>query len=321
MNYFYLICTLLLNTIISNVSGKFLLIETEDSSAGKGKNKVNLRGDTLGGSNRDYFISGQGSEEPPTKDPTPKCLQPICNLKEIRTKLYVYDDIWETLQKLGNQGFKKQIEKTLASVNKDLARLDNGGYKLVVEGLPTKLSNSDVKLADKYQDRLNDNLTRPFDKHSIYSLAFTFQEAVQNLPNRNDVDVRILILKHSSSFDLNAIAEEFCVCKPAGFGCIVAWSIQDLSDWPDDDVKILTHEIGHTLGQQQHDEEFYTKNNKLIMWGEVEDDAHIWSPQTREAINSQDHSCLKVSDHSYNYESGYYDEDEEEYKEAYDIQE
>merc|ERR1712142_22413 len=304
MNYFYLICFLIImvRSIIGNVSGKFLLVKSRDSFAGKRKDKVYLRGDILtnsklGGS--DYSMSERVLKEPPRRDRAPKCLQPICYLKEIRTKFYVNDDVWETFLKIGYHGIKKQIETTLAIVNKDLSRLDNGGYKLVPDGFPTKLSESDVQLADKYQDRLNNNITKPFDKHSIHSLAFTFQEAVQNLPNRNDVDVRILITKFTSSFTLNAIAEEFCICKPEWFGCIVAWSIRNLTDWSKD-ASVLTHEIGHTLGQQLHDEEYYRyrDTNKLVMWEVVDEEAHIWSPEARKAINNQDHSCLRgVSKH------------------------
>ena len=68
--------------------------------------------------------------------------------------------------------------------------MDNGGYEVVSEKPPIKLSASDVKLKNRYKDRLDYNISKIFDKSDLFSYGFSFQEAVEELPDRNDVDVR-----------------------------------------------------------------------------------------------------------------------------------
>merc|ERR1712142_250161 len=185
-----------------------------------------------------------------------------------------------------------QIENVLKNVNRDLPRLDNGGYEVVNEDSPTRLSNSDVTMKQRYKDRMDSNIMKMFDKNVILAHGFSFQEAVEELPNRNDIDVRILLIPYSRHFDLNAVGEEYCVCKPTGYGCVIVLTIRNPADWSKE-WKVFTHEVAHTLGAM-HDDEEYMYNNKLIMWPEVEMDANIWSPVAKESINQQDHSCLRV---------------------------
>ena len=98
--------------------------------------------------------------------------------------------------------------------------------------------------------------------------------------------------------DLDAVAEEKCVCKRSGFGCIIVFPIKDLRNWSKEHV-ILAHEIGHTLGSDPHDDDYYyTSQNhhgkNLIMWSNVfVKDAFIWSPHARKKIKQNKNTCLK----------------------------
>ena len=75
-------------------------------------------------------------------------------------------------------------------INEDLHMLDNGGYKIHLDQALAKLSNSDVKMRRKYKDRLDYNREKIFENSNILAYAFGFQEAVQKMENRNDVNVR-----------------------------------------------------------------------------------------------------------------------------------
>jgi len=231
-------------------------------------------------------------EEPPDKDTKPQCLKPPCYKKIVTTKFYLNDDLWESMPKIGPKSIDTQIKNMLKHLNNDLSFLDNGGYEVVSEKPAIKLSASNVKLKQKYKDRLDSNIVKLFDKSDIFSYGFSFQEAVEELPDRNDVDVRILLIPYSWTFQRNALAEEHCLCQPAGFGCIVLLTIGDPADWSSD-WKVFSHEIGHVLGAEKHDDQVYKFSNKLIMWPVVERKADIWSPAARKAINLQDHRCLK----------------------------
>jgi len=229
-------------------------------------------------------------KKPPVDDHPPKCLKPPCHLKKIKVKFYVNDDI----QEWTDEAFKTQLNKTLKKSNEDLARLDNGGYKVFYEDI-RKLGNSDVKLKGHYTDRLDRNKIKAFSKESLLAYTFAFQEAVQELPNRNDVDIRILLVKRLSHWRTVAFSEEHCLCKPRGFGCVVVFSIDTPWKWHRH-RSLFSHEIGHTLGPAFHDDDFYIYNpyNNLIMWSVIDRGAYIWSPETRQAINEQDHSCLEL---------------------------
>ena len=75
-------------------------------------------------------------------------------------------------------------------INEDLKLLDNGGFEIHYDQGLAKLSNSDVKMKRKYKDRLDNNRKKIFENSDILAHAFSFQEAVQKMPNRTDVDVR-----------------------------------------------------------------------------------------------------------------------------------
>jgi hypothetical protein len=75
-------------------------------------------------------------------------------------------------------------------INKDLAELDNGGYEIHYDQPPAKLNSSDVKVGRKYKDRLDNNRMKFFYSYNILAHALRFQQAVQNMANRKDEDVR-----------------------------------------------------------------------------------------------------------------------------------
>ena len=68
--------------------------------------------------------------------------------------------------------------------NQKLKNLDNGGYKVKFNGTIQMLDNSDVKIKKTYIDRIKGNKTTKFDEKNLFSHTFTFQEAVEKMPNR-----------------------------------------------------------------------------------------------------------------------------------------
>jgi len=293
-----LFCEINSKHFLAKTEGRTYLVESKNNE-GKDMEKIELKGDTLGGRSRwlskhsDYDLGPK--KNPPEKDPSPRCLKQPCQIKKIKTKFYVYDDFWNSFQRMGDERIKTLLDKTLDGMNKYLSQLDNGGYKVVVEDPLMKLSNSDVQLKDSYVDRLDMNKSKLFDKRKIEAYTFAFQEAVQELPNRNDVDLRILLVERRSSFSPDAQTEERCICNPTGFGCISVMSLRGASHWAS--PALFAHEVGHALGQDVHDDFFYKETNNspyLLLWPHINRRAYIWSDETRKKINEQDHTCLQL---------------------------
>ena len=124
----------------------------------------------------------------------PRCLEPPCHLQKIKTKFYINDELWNLAIKSStdsiNSYLSQQIGKIIFRINKNLARLDNGGYEIHFDRPAVKLNTSDVKMKEKYKDRHNLDKEKIFDNSNIYAHAFSFQEAVKKMKNRNQVDVR-----------------------------------------------------------------------------------------------------------------------------------
>ena len=78
-----------------------------------------------------------------------------------------------------------QLARAFNLVNKNLRRLDNGGYKVKFNGTIQRLESSDVKIKKTYVDRLDGNKTKKFDDSNIFSRTFAFQEAVEKMPDRS----------------------------------------------------------------------------------------------------------------------------------------
>jgi len=246
-----------------------------------------------------------GRKPPAPNYEKPVCYSEPCTKRIIKAKIYVEDTLWDNMSDLVGQddpGFviRKQLDNTFSKVNKLLGELDNGGYRVEYVRNVTKLGASNIKLKDTYVDRINGNKTKKVDINNIFSHTFTFQEAVQKLPGRRNVDLRILIIpERRGGGPTLATAEETCICNYNWFGCIAVFSIRKLNDWTFHST-IFAHEIGHALGMDLHDDSFYENNpgNKLIMWSEVGSNANIWSPEAKRRINRQDNSCLKRRDKS-----------------------
>ena len=91
-------------------------------------------------------------------------------------------------------------------VNKNLRKLDDGGYKVKVKGKIQRFEKSDVKIKYTFVDRNDGNKTKRFVPHELLSHVYTFQEAVERMPGRSeffsrnpcyarhDVHVRMLAL-------------------------------------------------------------------------------------------------------------------------------
>jgi len=253
-----------------------------------------------------YFTQITRSEKlPPPEYVSAVCDKPDCSRKLIKTKVYVEDNLW---YRFGTQPhvdadnpipeIARQLEWLFDKfVNHHLGNLDNGGFKIEWDIADiVKLNRSDVVPADTYIDRLNNNKTMQADPKDIFSHTFTFQEAVEKLPDRSDFDLRVLFILHRS-FDEDrplATAEETCICNPNWFGCVAIFSLRFWDNWAFDQ-SVFTHEIGHTLGMDLHDDTFYTHNpgNMLLMWSGVGFHADIWSPEAQRRIKNQDNSCLR----------------------------
>jgi len=238
---------------------------------------------------------------PPPGFVNPVCKNPPCNLKKIRAKIYIEDSLWDQMSSAVAGGnptneIDQQLSKIFEGVNEHLENLDNGGFKVEYEDV-VKLGQSDIVLQNTYVDRINGNKTTKVDPNNIFSHTFTFQEAVQKLTDRNSVDIRILMIKEvRGGPDLTlATSEETCICNPAWFGCVGIFSIRYLGQWAYH-KNVFAHELGHTLGMDVHDDQFYNSNpqDKLLMWSSVGFDANVWSPAAKTRINRQDNSCLAV---------------------------
>ena len=75
-------------------------------------------------------------------------------------------------------------------INKALAELDNGGYEIQYDQPTAKLSTSDVKVGQNYTDRLDNNRMKIFWSYDVMAHTLRFQQAVQKMKNRKEVDVR-----------------------------------------------------------------------------------------------------------------------------------
>ena len=80
---------------------------------------------------------------------------------------------------------KVQLGALFKLANQKLRKLDDGGFKVKFNKTIQRLENSDVKIKKTYVDRLNGNKTKEFDHNDIFSHTFTFQEAVEKMPNRS----------------------------------------------------------------------------------------------------------------------------------------
>jgi len=232
---------------------------------------------------------------------SPVCKNPPCNMKKIKAKIYIDDSLWDQMSSEAGGGnpineIVKQLNIVFEGVNKHLENLDNGGFRVDFVDV-VRLGKSEIVLQNTYIDRINGNVTTKFDPNNIFSHTFTFQEAVQKLANRNSVDLRILIIKEVRGGPDRTIAtsEETCICNPTWFGCVGIFSIRFTDQW-DYHKNVFAHEIGHTLGMDLHDDQFYSSNpqDKLLMWSSVGFGADVWSPAAKNRINRQDNSCLAV---------------------------
>ena len=77
-----------------------------------------------------------------------------------------------------------QVTKVFDLVNKNLGKLDDGGFKVKFNGTIQILENSDVNMQKHYVDRSDGNITKTFDSSNMNSHSFTFQQAVEKMPGR-----------------------------------------------------------------------------------------------------------------------------------------
>ena len=218
---------------------------------------------------------------PPDSDPTPTCNKKVCARRRVRVKVYVDDRLWEQYagwrqqrQRGGGQSLDERVAGVLDGINNHLARLDNGGFEVVIDGPATKISKSDVSLADTFIDRNDRNRTKKFSPDNIVAQTFAFQEAVFKLPSalKKEVNLRILFMREGPHVSLGT-AEEMCICDQHpvfNYGCVAIFAIRHLSQWTFH-TSIFAHELGHALGAAEHDDKHYrhSSGNRLLMWSQV----------------------------------------------------
>ena len=217
----------------------------------------------------------------------------------VTMKVYVGLDIWEFTGKEVDTNLRQfmvdSLEKLFTIVNQHLSHLDNGGYFVQFDKTVHSLKTSDVKIGKTYIDRLDSNTTKTFNQSDIFSHTFTFQEAVQQMKGRMNVNVRLLVIPGEIlDSEEKATAEEHCVCEPDWFGCIIVLSIGDKHNWSKS-ASMLTHEFGHVLGAVVHDDKFYPSERaeELIMWSKVNPESTVWSDKARKTIKKHDNSCME----------------------------
>jgi len=252
-----------------------------------------------------YLI--ETGKQPPPKFEKPICIKPPCLMKKIRVKVYIEDSLWNMMSEDGSDPSEDiigRMEELFEEINKHLNNLDNGGYMIEFNQKVVKLGDTDIVLKDSYVDRNDGNVTKEFKSDSINSFTFAFQESVglMDLKERMIWDMRILVI-HKSPKDksfFTGTAEESCLCNPDTFACTAVFSIRDPTRWTTDKT-IFAHEIGHSLGMDPHDNEFYTDNpdHLLLMWSAIGPDAYIWSPEAKRRINHHDKSCLATVEKSF----------------------
>eukprot|EP00092_Neocalanus_flemingeri_P022449 GFUD01024347.1.p1 GENE.GFUD01024347.1~~GFUD01024347.1.p1 ORF type:complete len:270 (+),score=62.11 GFUD01024347.1:72-881(+) len=244
-----------------------------------------------------FWVSCTAQKSPPPEFVGPVCDKPPCTRRVIKVKMYIEDSLWDRMAREARgdptELLGVQMDIIFTYVNRILQQLDNGGFKVDFARDVVKLNRSEIVLEDTYVDRINGNKTTKVDPTDIISQTFQFQEAVQKLPDRNSTDLRILFITERGSDPTLATAEETCICNPDWFGCIAVFSIRFLDNWGHHQA-VFAHEIGHALGMDLHDDQFYTSNPKsrLLMWSSVGFQAYIWSPEAKRRINNQDNSCL-----------------------------
>jgi len=290
------------NMIAFSVSKKYLVsLKSQKNEYGEDyqENKENIGNDSVC---VEYPTSYQGVKGTTIVDEKDGEL-----VRRIRSKIFIHDSLWEDVSSAvggGNpsQEIIKQVEALFGGVNKHLGRLDNGGFMLDFDHNVTKLRESGLILRNSYVDRLNGNVTKAFNEKDFLAHTFTFQEAIQELPDRHAVDLRILFLplriierQKGKIQKQTAAAEKNCMCNPNGFSCILVYAIEFPEVWSFFLI-LLAHEIGHTLGMDLHDDEFPTtiSANKLVMWSSTRMKASVWSPEAKKRINKHDNSCLSL---------------------------
>ena len=96
-------------------------------------------------------------------------------------KVYIDDQLWQsysswrTRQNSSTPSLSERVSRVFAAINKHLARLDNGGYRIVTDGRVNKVSSSDVRLEDTFVDRNDGNRTKKFNPEDIVAQNFAFQ--------------------------------------------------------------------------------------------------------------------------------------------------
>ena len=85
-------------------------------------------------------------------------------------------------------------------------------------------SESDVTLADTYTDRTDGNRVKKANQYRTLSWTFRFQEAVANLQEDPNIDIRVL-MSYYRGITSSSAAEENCICGNWPWACIAVLTV------------------------------------------------------------------------------------------------
>ena len=121
-------------------------------------------------------------------------------------------------------------------------------------GNVTKISKSDISLADSYKDRLDGDKIKEVLPDVLHAQTFAFQEAVFNLPPalKKEVNLRILFMKGDKT---GSNTEEQCICDQhhsgIQWGCVSIFSINYFYEFPASST-LFAYALGQALGNYDH---------------------------------------------------------------------
>ena len=85
---------------------------------------------------------------PPTSDPKPKCNRKVCSKTRVWAKVYIDDLLWEQYISWNKRqrgkvdlSLDQRVSRVVDGINSHLARLDNGGFEVVIAGHVNKIVN------------------------------------------------------------------------------------------------------------------------------------------------------------------------------------
>jgi len=256
---------------------------------GQESSSVDEDGRLYGGADADALLAG---EEIKDSKQEPRI---------VKLDIFIDGNLWSDWMHTNEKNtIADDIDQLLKEASSSLRKLPDGGFELKKHGSIQKLEDSVFKIGKTYKDRRvagEPNTTFNITTDDMIPYALVFQESVKEAEKQKKVEpepgdvLRLLFSKRFHDDGVHAAAEENCLCHNSKekFPCVAVISI-DMDEYST--VKngaLLAHEVGHTLGAEEHDDDY-----GYIMSTEAESDGG-WSEKAKKHISSQNNTCLKGS--------------------------